>query len=102
MRSDRDLENHMLLGNNDYFKYYPTYCSLCGCDEVLTDGFCDRCLEKEKTIATAKELGGFGKWAYEYNNCPLELLTISEQEALAKEFCEENFADFILYLKENR
>ena len=38
----------------------------------------------------------------EYNNCPLELLTISEQEALAKEFCEENFADFILYLKENR
>lgn len=56
------LENHMLLGNNEYFTHYPAFCDLCNSeDNNLTGGFCKRCLEKEKTIATAKELGDFAK-----------------------------------------
>lgn len=98
----RDLENHMLLGNNDYFKYYPTYCSLCGCDEVLTDGFCQDCIDREKTTKNAIEFGGddFLETAYEYDETPFSECSETVKKEIVKHYLEDNEAEFIAWLRE--
>jgi hypothetical protein len=106
MRRDRDLENHMLLGNGDYFNYNPECrCLICGdafYEEQLIEGFCQDCINREKTTKNAVEFGGddFLETAYEYDEMPFSECSETVKKEIVKNYLEDYETEFIAWLRE--